>query len=1357
MTQGVDERFVRAAVRLGFLSAATADRLTAAHAGEAPDRPLADWLIALGALTAAQRIEVDRELLQSSSARTLVDSPGSHPETPSTRGGSEAKTVLRAPVRDGTRSAAAETHPRDGRASFAAGLSRLGKYEILEELGRGGMGVVYRARDLALNREVALKTALLGGSGSPAAIQRLLQEARTSAALDHPAIVPIHDSGEEDGVPWFAMAYVRGKTLDRIWRDEATPNLRERVRLILEVARAVAHAHERRVIHRDLKPSNVLLDADGHVHVLDFGLARRLDDGVRLTMTGQMIGTPQYMPPEQIDGERDRIGPASDVYALGALLFEATTGRAPFIGATPAEIVLAALTQDPPSPRSLSPRVPVDLETVCLRALEKEPERRYLHAGEFADDLDRWLRGEAIQARPVGRGTLLIRRAWRNKTRSAVLAVLILAALWGAWETLSSRRLQERVRSDLRQRAGTYLSTALDLRRQGLPMPRIQADLRPKMLAAVREAEAQEPGRAEPAYFEGRMARAVLAFDEALVAQDRALAREPGFLPSRYERAILLSRKRLSLLDDLRQRAAHEAIRRLTPPGADATGAPDPQAVSIPGNDELEEADPEARRLRDRILEDLRILEAGMSARTGPSPASPETPSTGDGTPDLRPAHLACARGFALACRNASREDRQEARELLRAALAEDPQLEEAVEAWGAVEESESRWREALDVFTRGLEHDRGFTPFWISRARVLLKRGHEISLRGEDPEPDFAAAEADFRKALALDPGHVETWNYLGQLETKRASWLEDRNGDADGAMSRAIAAFDCAVEREPDNPHHLLKRGIARMNWGAIWKGRGQEPVEHYRAAEEDLSRALRAYPESAEYWSALAATHGNWANWLHQRGENSDELYARATEEMDRAVACNPRLASAWTTRAQVCSSWALARKSRGGDPVPLYARAESDFRRGLGLAPDSFLEWAYLGDLLMNWALLDAARREDAGPRFERAVEAHRRSLQVNPESAGGWRSLGLTLVNWAMYRKERGEDPGPVFEQARDALAEALRRNPGDPNGWLRRAALWINWGNHLSETGGEPEALWMEGLSDLIKARELGPGLAEPWLAEAKARLALGLRAQKADRDPAGEFERALAAAGECLSRDRSQVEALLLRTEVRLYLSFTRQKRGEDVAPLYLASLADLERIEQIHPAHAVAAFQRGLLCARMEVWGEAVAAYERAFELDSAREKSAAGFLKAARREFARITALPPPLRILQSAQDSLKLGRYHQSREEYGEYLRLAEEAARTLPQAERDRLFSTRHVEYAHFNRACVLAVLSTGRKNPIDDPRPIPEAQEYRDAAFLHLEACLNSTPRERKAVETDPDLVRLRDDPRWEALLGRLK
>jgi WD40 repeat protein len=318
-------------------------------------------------------------------------------------------------------------------------------YEIESVLGRGGMGVVYKARHLALKRTVALKMVLAGGHAGPRELARFRIEAEAAARLQHPNIVQIHEVGDADGRPYCALEFVEGGNLAGKLQGKPLP-AREAAKLVEALARAMQLAHSRNVVHRDLKPANVLLTADGTPKITDFGLARQMDSDSGATQAGAVMGTPSYMAPEQASGLAHEAGPAADIYALGAILYECLTGRPPFKGKTMVETLDQVRTQEAVPPSRCQAGVPLDLETICLKCLRKEPEKRYTSAAELADDLVRYQRGEPIQARPVGRLERAVKWVKRNPALAALLMLVVLGTLAGFALVLWRLHVEEQLR-----------------------------------------------------------------------------------------------------------------------------------------------------------------------------------------------------------------------------------------------------------------------------------------------------------------------------------------------------------------------------------------------------------------------------------------------------------------------------------------------------------------------------------------------------------------------------------------------------------------------------------------------------------------------------------------------------------------------------------------------------------------------------------------------------------------------------------------------------------------------------------------------------------------------------------------------
>jgi serine/threonine-protein kinase len=522
--------------------------------------------------------------------------------------GQDQVDALAGPLRE----AAAATTTRAGDAS--AGDTRVegagradesilytyGNYDVLSVLAQGGMGVVYKARQKNPRRLVALKMIRTGPGAAPADVQRFRNETEVIASLDHPHIIPIYEVGEHEGCLYFSMKLLEGGPLTaQVARF--TGDMRAAARLLIAVARAVHHAHQRGILHRDLKPSNILLDAEGRPHVTDFGLAKRVEADSGLTHSGAVVGTPSYMAPEQAAGQKGQITTATDVYGLGAVLYALLTGRPPFQGCSVLETLEQVKQREPDNPSRSNPAIDRDLQTICLKCLQKEPARRYASAEALAGDLDCWLARKPIQARAIGRVARLWRWCRRNPVGAALVGTAALAVIVLAVSTVLIWREKERTQAALtesqtnykraeaqRQRAETNFREAYwavegllrpydmdpSLRRLTLPELRhFQTETALLFLARFREDPSEEPDRRlqkGAAYVHtgrvyqvlGDRGKAQEAFLQAIAVFDRLVQEFPGNPTYRNEHATALSILADDLYESGRTADGHEYARQ---------------------------------------------------------------------------------------------------------------------------------------------------------------------------------------------------------------------------------------------------------------------------------------------------------------------------------------------------------------------------------------------------------------------------------------------------------------------------------------------------------------------------------------------------------------------------------------------------------------------------------------------------------------------------------------------------------------------------------------------------------------------------------------------------------------------------
>ncbi|MBI3271113.1 MAG: protein kinase [Planctomycetes bacterium] len=1159
-----------------------------------------------------------------------------------------------------------------------------GKYHLIEELGRGGMGVVYKAWRADLRAHYALKVLLAGYDASPDTHERFRREAQASARLHHPGIVSVHDIGIEEGKAYYAMEYVQGESLYALLEDPGRAGLpappparrtatgigggrarrrglavRDAARIASEVAEAIEHAHRQGVIHRDLKPGNVLIDRDGRARVLDFGLAKLLEreqerdpqrvrdrvalSGVR-TQTGVVMGTLVYMPPEQASGAVHQIDERTDVYALGAMLYEMVTGAPPFQADSDVELLGRVLSVDPLRPRARNPDVPPDLETIIQKAMAKEQDRRYRRAGELAADLHRFLVEEPILARPPSVTYRLSK--WVVRRRGLVAAVLVLAAAGGvaggaAWRVRRAEEeqaalvaraeqdraeraaLRARVLRELRERAAVYVDAALTLRRSGVPMTKAETTYLPLLRKAVEEAVREDPERAEPHYQLGRLCRSLLRFDEAREQQSLALGKEPGFAPSLYEHALLLLReyreRRAALLDawwrDAGQRLAAAGL-LAGEAGKAAASLPAP-----PSEVALTEGDVQARDLRAAILRALVGLDTGSDAA-----GAARVPAAVAGDASTPPAALSsvaidCARGLRLATTSSRPEDRAAARALLDGVVRADPSIEDAYETLAQIAEQDTGRAAAIAIYSQGLEVDKGYFPFWLGRAALRMNEGSARAGRGEDPTPYFAPAESDLERALALHPDGVAARLRLGALRSDWGKYRMDSGQDPSDLHAKADADFAKVLALEPANAEAWLLRGITSLNTAYFDRRVGRNPEPGYRRAAELLTHARDLSPQRDLAWTSAGILHMNWALYAMDHGAESEGLFAQSVGEFDAALARRPDSAEIWLMRGLVRTNWGNSRLGRGEDPSDIYARAAADCDKALELEPASAPSWMRRGLVELNRGFWSYSRGRDPEPNYAEAERRFARALELNPKYAEAFSKRGRLRMNWAYHRAAHGQDPEPLYAGAVEDQGRAIELNPSDFEGWRERATVRLNWGGYRMGCGGDPTALYGKAEDDFEQALRLNAASAETWYARGAMRMNWGTYRKRKSENPEKQYAWAEEDLGKAVELNPQAAQAWLTRGALRSLQSLVEGDAGRDPGPRRAAALEDLSRAVRLNGRSAEAHWRRGALLYQLGRWQEAIADFEEATrlnpscapmfkeELADARAKVAAG----------------------------------------------------------------------------------------------------------------------------------------------------
>ncbi|MBI2930729.1 MAG: protein kinase, partial [Planctomycetes bacterium] len=866
---------------------------------------------------------------------------------------------------------------------------------------------------------------------------RMMREAQVVATLEHPNIVRIHDV-LQDGL---VMELVRGRPLEL----KALP-LEERVRVLEEVARAIQAAHERGVVHRDLKPGNVLREETGRVVVMDFGLAHLAEARSRLTRSGAAVGTPLYMAPEQIRGER--VDGRADVYSLGVMLYEALAGRAPFTAPTVGQLYVKVLAEAPPPLKG----VPKDLVTVCFRALAKDPRDRYRTAGALGEDLASHRAGRGIAARPLSTWTRLVRR----KAVVSVAAAMGLLVVFAAGAMLKLRRTQEDVTKaqgvlveEMRRTSATCLEAALDLRRVG-KVDRM-GEYASKVYAICDRVIREHPRLAEPHYLRGRMFRALMKDKEALEEQERALAKEPGYVPAVYERLVLVARLHRRRLRELEEEEQRGAGRMLMEEGAGEVRAG--KEWRVRSGQELAKTDPKALRLMETMEKDLASLNTGRGA--------------------LTEGQRACAQG--LQARVADRCE--EVRTILGGAVEKEPHLEEAYEALAAHEEWHGEYEEAVRWLSEGIVRDRGCVLLLQRRGDASLTMGALTGGVGEDPRGYYEAAIEDFTETLKLDPGNDEGWLGRGAA---RMNWGKHREGLGENSRllyEGAIADLGEALKLNPARDETWIARSMARMNWGVCASVRGEDPGKLYEGAIADLGEALELNPANDKAWTYRGAVRVNWGAYKAWRGEDPEGLYEEAIADMGEALKLNPARDETWMWRGRARRWWGAYKGDRGEDPASLYSAAIEDFGEALKLNAVKAQTWLSRGAVLMTWGCTKGRRGEDPRALLEAAIEDFGKALQLNPASDQAWMHRGAARLNLGVFKQKQGEDPSALLEAAAEDLRRALAINRSSAMTWQCLGETEFNHGQHLESRREAAASHYRFALEAYRQGLHLNPAL----------------------------------------------------------------------------------------------------------------------------------------------------------------------------------------------------------------------------------------------------------------------------------------
>lgn len=835
-------------------------------------------------------------------------------------------------------------------------------------LGEGAMGRVLRSYDEELQREVALK---ILRSDDSEAVTRFLREARSQARVDHPNVAKVYEVGYRDGRPCIAMQLVEGRPLDAAL--DGRP-LEEKVRVLRTVARAVHAAHEVGLIHRDLKPSNVLVEDHGGElvpFVLDFGIARTLEDS-EFTVAGQALGTPGYMSPEQARGDLGALDRRSDVFSLGVVLYEVLADRKPFAARSALESMVQVLHGEAPPLGRVAPTLPVDLRAIVERCLEKRPGRRYPSARALAEDLDRWLRGQPVEARPVTVTERWLRKARQNPLAATlVLVALLLALVLGVWawitEARSARRAEfarelgqtvERLESTLRL---SHLSPAHDVRPT-------QARIEWEIDSIAERAKWLPRSLQGPALY--ARARGLMALDhwrEALPLLEQARRSLPG------DAAVVLALGRV-----LSERYAEEVDASLRIDSAQLRAAALEDArtrYADRARDLLQQArtSSDLRPHESAFVEGLLALLGGeleVAALAGAEASQMETWFyDGDllrAEALLRRAEVARADGLQTEAEQALDEARQAAEQAARVGRS-DPaaattlcrvhgrELDLRSDRADSLDQVQSAYDAARSACDQALRLDADHWPALAQLADIGWRMGQTRARTGEEPVAELEAAVESALRGLEL----VESPRllaHLGSIYWVWGNWLRDQGGDSETRYRQALDAMEEATARSPGDPYLWLRLAHAYTQYGLDLHFAAMDPTEAWTRAEAALERGLESPGAFAgRLHEARCGMLSHWGYHLQQRGDDPSARYQTSVEACRSALDIDPMDLSARGNLALALWSIALFQAEQGADDFDQsFATAAAAFDELLQLDPDRVTAQLNLTSLKLDWA-------------------------------------------------------------------------------------------------------------------------------------------------------------------------------------------------------------------------------------------------------------------------------------------------------------------------------------------------------------------------------------------------------------------
>ncbi|MHC5079653.1 MAG: protein kinase domain-containing protein [Planctomycetota bacterium] len=1079
----------------------------------------------------------------------------------------------------------------------------LGPYQILEEIGRGGMGVVYKAYHPQLKRTVALKVLIAGEDASEEAIKRFHREAEAVAKLGHhPNIVPVHDIGKEGKQHYFAMHFVEGKPLDRMIDDgEIPPKLAASI--AKRVANGLAHAHSHGILHRDIKPANILVDQAGEPQITDFGLAKDVDSRSKLTYSGATIGTPQYMPPEQAAGRLKEIDERSDVYSLGATLYEMLALEPPFTGDTVIEVIQKVQLADPVSPCRKNPIVGKDLATICLKCLEKEPGRRYATAEAASRDLASYLEGRPIAARPASFRYRMTKKARRHKPLVATVAISLLLLVAAGIVALVLIAKKEGEKQKQVGEAQADAERADRLREKNAKVAKVMMDaairlrdVHSKLKASHYDDTKSAEGKKKE--YEGCKTEIDEFFDPILGeasekdASERSTAHAlKGWfvrLSGDEKTAQALWKQARELDPEVGWGYLFEAMAWLSTYLAEQRL---PDSYSGTGGIEFDPMPAETRGMknsRERFRPLLVAIEKsgaehgpsvwGMEVSEGFVQALSSLREIGETGKSFSPRTGSEPRGPSPR-RDASAVKGEEAVSAL---------LELSEFFWMTEEllEARVRLKYVLTDFKTGLEDARNFlkrcpgnAAMRVLAGNLLHGEGLKSGRSGGDPTGLFRMAIQDYSEALARVPAYTPAYHSRGIAYASLGEAEGARGKDPRETYGKAIRDYDETLRRAPDIPMAYSNRGNAYVSLGDAEAARGVDPRETYRKAIRDYSEGLRRSPEYALGYSNRGSAYLGLGRAKAARGEDPREAYRKAIQDCSEALRRKPGLAVAYGNRGNAYSKLGEVEAMGGEDPRENYRKAIRDYGEAMSREPEDVTFVTNRGVTYEKLGIARAERGEDPRESYRKAIQDFDEALARNPALATAYGNRGNVIMDLGQAQAMRGEDPREFYRKAIEDYGAALARNPADANAYHNRGNAYRVLGKSEAGRGEDPRENYRKAIRDFGEALVRNPEDASSYTSRGLGHLNLGDAEAVRGKDPRESYRMAIQDFGEALARNPEHVDAYNNRGIAYLSFGNAIAARREDPREAYRHAIRDYSEALARNPNLVMAYNNRGLV----------------------------------------------------------------------------------------------------------------------------------------------------------------------------------